>query len=38
MPADEFEQKLVHKIRFEVKEKRKTVEKDLHIEVTQTKA
>lgn len=38
MPGDEFEQKLLHKLKLEVEEKRKKVEKDLHVEVRQTKA
>jgi len=38
MPAEEFERKLLAKLRAEVDLKRKKLEAELHVEVQQTKA
>jgi len=38
MPTEEFERKLLAKLRAEVDQKRKKLEGDLHVEVQQTKA
>jgi predicted transcriptional regulator len=38
MPAEEFERKLLAKLRAEVDLKRKKLEVELHVEVQQTKA